>query len=61
MRSLEIIAVVIGVFFATGFAVGILLVIALPMLRAVFWHRRNIRRHSRGGGNPWKLPSDGPN
>ena len=34
MRGFEIIAIVIGVFFAIGIAVGMLLVIALPMLHA---------------------------
>ena len=34
MRGFEIIAIVIGFFFAIGIAVGMLLVIALPLLRA---------------------------
>lgn len=57
MRSFEIIAIVIGVFFAMGIAVGVLLVITLPMLRAAFRSRRNRRRY-KDGGNWWKLPAD---
>jgi hypothetical protein len=55
MRGFEIIAIVIGVFFAFGIAVGMLLVIALPLLQAMLGHRRNRRRY-RNGGNGWKLP-----
>jgi MFS superfamily sulfate permease-like transporter len=56
MRSFEIIAIVIGVFFAMGIAVGMLLVIALPMLRAAF--RSGNRRRHKNGGNWWKLSAD---
>ena len=35
MRGFEIVAIVIGFFFAIGIAVGVLLVIALPLLRAM--------------------------
>lgn len=49
MRSLEIIAIVIGVFFATGIAVGVLLVITLPVVRAMLWHRRHRRSYRRDG------------
>jgi hypothetical protein len=55
MRGFEIIAIVIGVFFAIGIAVGMLLVIALPLLRGMLWNRRN-RRRDIEGGNWWKLP-----
>jgi hypothetical protein len=44
MRGFEIIAIVIGVFFVIGIAVGMLLVIALPLLQAVLRNRRNRRR-----------------
>jgi hypothetical protein len=54
MRGFEIIAIVIGVFFAIGIAVGMLLVIALPLLRGMFRSRRNRRRYMDGGGNWWK-------
>lgn len=54
MRGFEIIAIVIGVFFAIGIAVGMLLVIALPLLRGMLWNRRNRRRYMDGGGNWWK-------
>lgn len=54
MRGFEIIAIVIGVFFAIGIAVGMLLVIALPLLQSVLLHRRNRRRYMDGGGNWWK-------
>lgn len=47
MRSLEIIAIVIGVFFAAGIAVGVLLVITLPLVRAMLWHRRHLRSYRR--------------
>ena len=41
MRGFEIIAIVIGVFFAMGIAAGMLLVIALPLLRGALRTRRN--------------------
>jgi hypothetical protein len=56
MRGFEIIAIVIGVFFAIGIAVGMLLVITLPLLRAMLRNRRN-RRGYMDGGNWWKVPS----
>jgi hypothetical protein len=55
MRGFEIIAIVIGVFFAIGIAVGMLLVIALPLLRGMLWNRRNRRRDLDGDGNWSKL------
>jgi hypothetical protein len=55
MRGFEIIAIVIGVFFAIGMGVGVLLVIALPLLRGMLRNRRNQRRYI-DGGNWWKLP-----
>ena len=54
MRGFEIIAIVIGVFFAMGIATGMLLVITLPLLRAVLRTRRNRRRY-KNGGDWWKL------
>jgi Flp pilus assembly protein TadB len=57
MRGFEIVAIVIGVFFAMGIAVGMLLVITLPLLRAVLRTRRNRRRY-RNGGDWWKLSAD---
>ena len=55
MRGFEIIAIVIGFFFAVGIAVGMLLVIALPLLQAILVNRRNRRRYKHG--NRWKLPA----
>jgi hypothetical protein len=57
MRGFEIIAIVIGVFFAIGIAVGMLLVIALPMLRFTIRSRRNCRRY-KNGRDSWKLLTD---
>jgi hypothetical protein len=57
MRGFEIIAIVIVVFFVIGIAVGMLSVIALPLLRAVLRTRRNRRRY-RNGGDWWKLSTD---
>jgi hypothetical protein len=58
MRGFEIIAIVIGVFFAMGIAVGMLLVVMLPLFRAMLLNRRNRRRY-KNGGNWWKLsPGD---
>ena len=54
MNGFDIIAIVIGVFFAIGIAVGMLLVVALPLLRAMLLNRRNRRRYTDGGGNWWK-------
>lgn len=54
MRGFEIIVIVTGVFFVIGIAVGMLMVIALPMLRAMLLNRRNQRRYMDGGGNWWK-------
>jgi hypothetical protein len=55
MRGFEIIAIVISVFFVIGITVGMLLVIALPLLRSLLWNRRNRRRYMDGDGNWWKL------
>lgn len=55
MSGFEIIAIVIGVFFAMGITTGILLVITLPLLRAMLRTRRNRRRY---GGDWWKLAAD---
>jgi uncharacterized membrane protein YciS (DUF1049 family) len=57
MRGFEIIAIVIGVFFTIGIAVGMLLVIALPLLRSALRTRRNRRRY-KNGGDWWKLSPD---
>ena len=57
MRGFEIIAIVIGVFFAMGIAAGMLLVIALPLLRGALRTRRNRRRY-KNGGDWWKLSTD---
>jgi hypothetical protein len=57
MRGFEIIALVIGVFFVSGIAVGMLLVIALPLFRVMLLNRRNRRRY-KSGGNWWKLRPD---
>jgi uncharacterized membrane protein YciS (DUF1049 family) len=57
MRGFEIIAIVIGIFFAIGIAVGMLLVVALPLLRATLLNRRNRRRY-KNGGDWWKLATD---
>ena len=57
MRGFEIIAIVIGVFFVIGIAVGMLLVITLPLLRSVLRTRRNRRRY-KNGGDWWKLSPD---
>ena len=56
MRGFEIIAIVIGVFFVVGIAVGMLMVIMLPLLRAMLRNRRNRRRYIDGGGN-WSKQS----
>ena len=55
MRSFEIIAIVIGIFFAIGIVVGMLLVITLPLIQAMFRNRRNRRRYM-DRGNWSKLP-----
>ena len=49
MRGFEIVAIVIGIFFAIGIVVGMLLVITLPLLRAMLRSRRNRRRYIEGG------------
>jgi MFS superfamily sulfate permease-like transporter len=56
MRGFEIVAIVIGIFFVIGIAVGMLLVIALPLLRGMLRNRRNRRRYV-DGGNWAKLPT----
>jgi hypothetical protein len=55
MRGFEIVAIVVGIFFVVGIAVGMLLVIALPLLRGILRNRRNRRRYM-DGGNWAKLP-----
>lgn len=56
MRGFEIIAIVVGFFFVIGIAVGMLAVIALPLLRVMLLNRRRYRH-----GNRWKLPPDDDN
>jgi hypothetical protein len=56
MRGFEIMATVIGVFFVIGIAVGMLLVISLPLLRGMLWNRRNRPRYMNDGGTWWKQP-----
>ena len=58
MRGLEIIAIVVGVFFVIGVAVGMLLVIALPLLRSVRLNRRNRRRYKNEANWRKLLPDD---
>ena len=53
MRGFEVIAIVIGVFFVVGIAVGMLLVIVLPVLKSMLGNRRNRRLSDR---NRWNLP-----
>ena len=57
MRGFEIIAIVIGVFFVIGIAVGVQLVITLPLLQSVLRTRRNRRRY-KNGGDWWKMSPD---
>jgi hypothetical protein len=61
MRGFEIIAIVIGVFFAIGIGVGVLLVIALPLLRGMLQNRRNRRRYVDGGNWRKLAPRDDDN
>jgi len=53
VSGFELVAIVIGVFFVAGIAVGVLLVMALPILRAtfrsLFWPYRDYRRHLDDG------------
>lgn len=58
MRGFEIVSVVIGIFFTIGIVVGMLLVITLPLLRALLRSRRN-SRGDVAGGSWWKLPPAG--
>ena len=53
MKGFEIIAIVIGVFFVIGIAVGVQLVITLPLVQSVLRIRRNRRRY-KSGGDWWK-------
>jgi hypothetical protein len=54
MSGFELVAGVIGIFFAVGIAVGVLVVIALPQLR----RSRRGRRYMNGGG--WQEPPRPP-
>ena len=49
MRDFEVVAVVIGLFFGIGIAVGMLLVVALPLLKSMIQRRRDARRYMDGG------------
>jgi hypothetical protein len=51
MSGFELVAVIIGIFFMVGIAVGVLIVIALPPIR----HYRRARRYMEGGG--WQEPA----
>jgi len=55
MRGFEVVAIVIGLFFAIGIAVGMLLVVALPLLRPMHSRRRSGRGYP-GGGDWRELP-----
>jgi hypothetical protein len=62
MRSFEFVTIVIGVFFIIGIVVGMLLVMTLPLLRAMLRSHRNRRNRRRyiDGGNWWKShPGEG--
>ena len=61
MRGLEIVAIVIALFFVIGMVAGMLLLTTLPVLRFVLLSRR-IRRAYIDGGNWWKplAREDGP-
>jgi hypothetical protein len=48
MRGFEVVAVVIGLFFAIGIAVGMLLVVALPLLKSMLRQRGEERRYMHG-------------
>jgi hypothetical protein len=58
MKGFEIIAIVIAVFFAIGIAVGMLLVITIPLLRAVLRNRRDRRRYVDRGNWSKGSPRD---
>jgi hypothetical protein len=51
MSGFELVAIIIGIFFAIGIAVGVLIVIALPPIRHYF----RARRYMSGGD--WQEPS----
>jgi MFS superfamily sulfate permease-like transporter len=53
VNGFELVAIVIGVFFVFGIAVGMLLVVALPLLRSLR-RRRDDRRYLDGGD--WREP-----
>jgi hypothetical protein len=52
MSGFELVAGVIGIFFAVGIAVGVLLVIALPQFR----RHRNARKYKYMDGGDWQEP-----
>jgi hypothetical protein len=58
MRDFEVVAVVIGLFFGIGIAVGMLLVVALPLLKSMIQRRRGARRYMDGGDWREILPRD---
>ena len=51
MNGFALVAGVIGVFFAVGIIVGVLIVIALPQIR----HYRHMRKYMKDGH--WREPS----
>jgi hypothetical protein len=54
MNGFEVIAIVVGIFFVVGIAVGVLIVVALPPLRFMLRNRRNRRRYMDRGN--WSKP-----
>lgn len=50
MTGFEFVAAIIGIFFAVGIAVGVLLVVALPQFR----RSRQVRRYMNAGD--WREP-----
>jgi hypothetical protein len=63
MNAIVVVAIIVGVFFVVGLAVGGIVVMALPMLRA--WRARRNRRldpgdHTAEPEYDHAFPDDGP-
>jgi hypothetical protein len=56
VSGFELAAIIVGIFFVSGIAMGVLLVMALPMLPATFrfWPYRDYRAYQDNGA--WQAP-----
>ena len=60
MRGFEVVSVVIAVFFMIGISVGVLLIVALPVISRYLSERKRLRRNRRRYLNGYDWPEPPP-